>query len=61
MSCRFFAFGQLVERFSVEEAWARDHWRSTSRLNLKLLAHTICRWLKRHSSNPLQFEQLVTQ
>jgi hypothetical protein len=32
----------------------------TSRLNRKLLAHTVCRWLNRHASNPLQFEQLVT-
>jgi hypothetical protein len=53
--------GQLVERFSIEKVWARDLWHLTSRLNRKLLAHTVCRWLNRHSPNPLQFEQLVTE
>jgi hypothetical protein len=53
--------GQLVERFSIEKVWARDLWHLTSRLNRKLLAHTLCRWLNRHSANPLQFEQLVAQ
>jgi hypothetical protein len=51
--------GQLVERFSIEKVWARDLWHLTSRINRKLLAHTICRWLNRHSSEPLQFEHLV--
>jgi len=53
--------GQLVERFSIEKVWARDRWHLTSRLNRKLLAHTLCRWLNRHSAEPLQFDQLVTQ
>jgi Transposase DDE domain len=53
--------GQLVERFSIEKVWARDLWHLTSRLNRKLLAHTLCRWLNRHSLDPLQFEQLVTE
>ncbi|PZV07883.1 MAG: IS982 family transposase, partial [Leptolyngbya sp.] len=53
--------GQLVERFRVEKVWARDRWHLTSRLNRKLLAHTLCRWLNRHSDEPLQFDQLVTQ
>jgi len=53
--------GQLVERFSIEKVWARDLWHLTSRLNRKLLAHTVCRWLNRHSLNPLQFEQLVSE
>jgi hypothetical protein len=53
--------GQLVGRFSIETVWARDLWHLTSRLNCKLLAHTVCRWLNRHSSEPLQFEQLVTE
>ncbi|MBD1944577.1 hypothetical protein H6F50_19815 [Coleofasciculus sp. FACHB-712] len=48
--------GQLVERFSIEKVWARDLWHLTSRLNRKLLAHTVCRWLNRHSLDPLQFE-----
>lgn len=53
--------GQLVERFRIEKVWARDRWHLTSRLNRKLLAHTLCRWLNRHSAEPLQFDQLVTQ
>lgn len=53
--------GQLVERFSIEKVWARDMWHLTSRLNRKLLAHTVCRWLNRHSTEPLKFEQLVAQ
>ena len=53
--------GQLVERFSIEKVWTRDLWHLTSRLNRKLLAHTVCRWLNRHSPNPLQFEQLVSE
>ena len=52
--------GQLVERFSIEKVWARDRWHLTSRINRKLLAHTVCRWLNRYSSDPLQFEQLVS-
>lgn len=50
---------QLVERFSIEKVRARDLWHLTSRLNRKLLAHTVCRWLNRESSDPLQFDQLV--
>ena len=52
--------GQLVERFRIEKVWARDPWHLTSRLNRKLLVHTVCRWLNRHSLTPLQFEQLVS-
>ena len=52
---------QLVERFSIEKVWARDLWHLTSRLNRKLLAHIVCRWPNRHSPEPLQFDQLVTQ
>lgn len=52
--------GQLVSRFSIEKVWARDLWHLTSRLNRKLLAHTVCRWLHRHSPEPLQFELLVS-
>ena len=48
--------GQLVKRFSIEKVWARDRWHLTSRLNRKLLAHTLCRWLNRHSAQPLQFD-----
>lgn len=52
--------GQLVERFSIEQVWARDLWHLTSRINRKLLAHTVCRWLNRHSADPLQFDLLVS-
>ena len=51
---------QLSERFSFEKIWARDMWHLSSRLNRKLLAHTVCRWLNRHNPNPLQFDMLVT-
>ena len=53
--------GQLVGRFSLERVWARDLWHLTSRINRKLLAHTLCQWLNRHSAEPLQFDQLVSQ
>ena len=36
-------------------------WHLTSRLNRKLLAHTVCVWLNRRSLNPLQFEQLLSE
>jgi Transposase DDE domain len=52
--------GQLVGRFSIEKVWARDLWHLTSRLNRKLLAHTVCLWLNRHAPEPLQFELLVS-
>ena len=38
-------------KFNIEEVWARDHWHLTSRLNRKLLAHTLCVCLNRHSLN----------
>ncbi len=53
--------GQLCERFNFEKVRARDMWHLTSRLNRKLLAHTVCVWLNRHSLNPLQFEQLLSE
>ena len=53
--------GQLCERFQIETVWARDLWHLTSRLNRKLLAHTVCVWLNRHSCDPLQFDQLIPQ
>ena len=51
--------GQLSERFNFEKVRARDMWHLTSRLDRKILAHTVCFWLNRHSLNPLQFEQLI--
>ncbi len=53
--------GQLCERFNFEKVRARDMWHLTSRLNRKLLAHTVCVWLNRHSLDPLQFEQLIPE
>ena len=53
--------GQLCERFNFEKVRARDVWHLTSRLNRKLLAHTVCVWLNRHSLDPLQFEQLIPE
>ena len=52
--------GQLTERFHIETVWARDIWHLSSRINRKLLAHTLCRWLNRHSQDPLNFQALVS-
>ena len=51
--------GQLVGRFHLDKVWARDIWHLSSRLNRKILAHTLCFWLNRNSLHPLQFEDLV--
>lgn len=51
--------GQLAERFHFEKIWARDLWHLSSRINRKLLAHTLCFWINRHSDEPLQFQHLV--
>jgi hypothetical protein len=51
--------GQLVARFHLNKVWARDIWHLSSRLNRKILSHTVCFWLNRHSLHPLQFEDLV--
>jgi hypothetical protein len=49
-------------RFNIEKVWARDMWHLTSRLNRKLLAHTVCVWLNRlFGLEPLQFDGLVTE
>ena len=50
---------QLVERFHLAKARARDLWHFTSRLYRKLLAHTVALWLNRCSHHPLSFEQLI--
>jgi len=52
---------QLQERFNIEKVWARDTWHLTNRFNRKILAHTVCLWLNRHSHYPLQFERLLSQ
>ncbi|MBD2287588.1 MAG: IS982 family transposase [Microcystis sp.] len=53
--------GQLVDRFNIEKVRARDMWHFTSRLNRKILAHTVCFWLNRHNIDPLQFDNLVNE
>ena len=55
------AIGQLSTRFNIEKVWARYRWHLTSRLDRKLLAHTVCVWLNRHSLSPLQFEPLISE
>jgi hypothetical protein len=51
---------QLTERFNFERVRARDLWHLTSRLNRKLLAHTVCCFLNRLCSRSLlQFEGLI--
>ena len=52
--------GQLAERFNLEKVWARDMWHLTSRINRKLLAHTVCSWLNRDNPSPLEFDNLVS-
>lgn len=52
--------GQLVERFHLAKIKARDLWHLTSRINRKLLSHTVALWLNRHSDNPLCFRQLIS-
>lgn len=52
--------GQLKERFNIEKVWARDTWHLTNRFSRKILAHTVCVWLNRHSHSPLRFEELVS-
>jgi hypothetical protein len=41
--------GQLVGRFHLDKVGARHIWLLSSRLNRKILAHTLCFWLNRHS------------
>ncbi|MFM7600372.1 MAG: IS982 family transposase, partial [Pseudanabaena sp.] len=47
--------GRSVARFHLDKVWARDIWHLSSRLNRKILAHTLCFWLNRHSLQPLKF------
>gem|GEM_PF-1190574 len=52
--------GQLAVRFNIEWVKARDMWHLTSRLNRKLLAHTVCCYLNRLAGRELlQFEALI--
>lgn len=52
---------QLSERFHFERICCRDLWHLTSRVNRKILAHTLCCWLNRKLGRDLlQFEGLVS-
>jgi hypothetical protein len=51
--------GQLAGRFNLERVHARDRWHLTSRINRKLLAHTVCFWLRRDWLDPLAFDLLI--
>jgi Transposase DDE domain len=52
---------QLAQRFHLERVRARDLWHLTSRVNRKILAHTLCCWLNSQLGRELlQFEGLVT-
>jgi IS5 family transposase len=51
---------QLSERFHLERIRCRDLWHLTSRVNRKILAHTLCCWLNHKLGRSLlQFEGLV--
>lgn len=51
---------QLSERFHFERIRARDLWHLTSRVNRKILAHTLCCWLNQQLNRPLlQFDGLL--
>lgn len=51
---------QLSERFHFERIRCRDLWHLTSRVNRKILAHTLCCWLNHKLGRELlQFDGLV--
>ena len=51
---------QLSERFHFERIRCRDLWHLTSRVNRKILAHTLCCWLNcKLGRDFLQFDGLV--
>jgi len=52
--------GQLTERYSCKETWARDLWHLCSRVTRKLLSHTASVLLNLRAGNPpLQLASLV--
>ncbi len=54
-------FGQLCQRFSVREVWAKDDWHLWGRLLRAFLSHTLMIHINREAGNePLQLERLVT-
>ncbi len=53
-------FSQLVGRYSVKRAWARDLWHLASRLLRKVLSHTVGFLLNHLLGNrPLQLAKLL--
>ena len=48
--------GQLSERFHLQTVRSRDLWHLTSRINRRLLVHTLAFWINRYSIHPLRFE-----
>jgi len=53
--------GQLTEQFHIARVRARDLWHLTSRINRKILAHTMGIYLNRLlGREPLQFDGLIT-
>ncbi len=53
--------GQLTEHLHIAKVWARDIWHLTSRINRKILAHTMGIYLNRMLERaPLQFDGLIT-
>jgi len=55
-------FSQLVERYSIKRAWARDLWHLSSRLLRKVLSHTVAFLLNHQMGNPpLQLSKLLVR
>lgn len=53
--------GQLTEQFHIAKVRARDLWHLTSRINRKILAHTMGIYLNNlFGREPLQFDGLIT-
>ena len=51
---------QLSERFHFEQIRCRDIWHLNSRVNRKILAHTLCCWLNHKLGRQLlQFDGLI--
>jgi hypothetical protein len=54
-------FGQLVDRFTIKRVWARDLWHLRSRLQRKVLSHTIATMLTvALGYSPFQHARLLT-
>ena len=52
--------GQLTDHLHMAKVRARDLWHLTSRINRKILAHTMGRYLNRMlGREPLQFDGLI--